>query len=211
MESLKYPTYLFVVLASLSHLGFAHAAEVSGKEKRSFDMSPDLYSVDLLYPVKDDRDITTYNINVYSHIEGLSFNKLSVYAGLTATYAHGSMTQLEGEFSLGTLHEAEYDTNGAGIGPGILLNLDLWDNDQLSTHLFGSGHLIFYNKDFPTGGDQYNFMWRGGPVIRYALDNAHNIGFGYQWMHVSNGQGVGPKNPAYDAKGMTLRYSAFYK
>lgn len=211
MHHPNYSTLLFATLMLLIHPVIAHSAGVSEKDTGSFDLSPDRYSVDLLYPTKDDRDITTYNFNIYSHIDELSYDKLSVFAGLTATYAYGTLSQLEGDLSMGTLHEAEYDTNGAGIGPGILLNLELWDNNRFSVHLFGSGHLIFYDKDFPSGGDRYNFMWRGGPIILTSIDQALNIGIGYQWMHVSNGQGVGPKNPTYDAEGLTLHYSYAFK
>jgi hypothetical protein len=199
-----------IALLSMCSLGVA-AAETGEADSASFDMSPELYSVDYLYPLKDDRKIKTYNLNAYSLIKGISGDKLSFYGGLTATYANGHITQLEGEFSQGTLREVKYETNGFGIGPGLLLDYQPWRNDRFSAHLFGSGNLVFYNKEFPAGGDRYNFMWRGGLVLRYALDIYHHIGLGYQRMHVSNGQGLGPENPCYDAAGVTLQYTTRLK
>jgi hypothetical protein len=110
----------------------------------------------------------------------------------------------------GTLKEVNYDNEAIGIGPGILADLRFWRYNKLSFHLDGSGSIIFYNRDFPAGGDHYNFMWRGGPVIRYVIWDDQDIGLGYHWMHVSNGQGLGPDNPSYDAQALSLQYTVTF-
>ncbi|MCU7937059.1 MAG: acyloxyacyl hydrolase [Candidatus Thiodiazotropha sp. (ex Dulcina madagascariensis)] len=53
-------------------------------------------------------------------------------------------------------------------------------------------------------------MWRGGPVVRYAIRNDLEIALGYRWMHLSNGQGAGSQNPSYDAQGVNLQYSILF-
>ncbi|MEJ2692827.1 MAG: hypothetical protein P8166_07105 [Candidatus Thiodiazotropha sp.] len=169
-----------------------------------------LFSTEYLHPSSDDRDIRTTNLNAYARIRGLSSDILSIYAGLTATYAVGDITQLEGEIEQGTLREVNYDTRAGGLGPGLLVDLRLWRSRRLSAHLSGSGSLIVYSRDFPAGGDKYNFMWRGGPALRYHIGNGRRVGLGYQWMHVSNGQGVGSRNPSYEAQGFALQYTTSF-
>ncbi len=169
-----------------------------------------LFSTEYLHPSSADRDIRTTNLNAYARIRGLSSDILSVCAGFTATYAVGDITQLEGEIELGTLREVNYDTRAGGLGPGLLVDLRLWRSRRLSAHLSGSGSLIVYSRDFPAGGDKYNFMWRGGPALRYHIGNGRRVGLGYQWMHVSNGQGVGSRNPSYEAQGFALQYTTSF-
>jgi hypothetical protein len=116
--------------------------------------------LEYLYPTDDDRNITTYNLNAYYliKIKNPIIPRLSFYAGLTATYATGDITQLEGELSEGTLREVKYDNEAIGIGPNILADLRLGGINKINFHLDGSGSIILYNKDFPSGGEQYNFM-----------------------------------------------------
>ncbi len=126
---------------------------------------------------------------------------------MTATFASGEITQLEGELNQGTLHDVVYSSDAVGIGPGVLTSLHLWQIGKLSLNLEGAGSFIIYNRDFPAGGDWYNFMWRGGPVLKYSIYQDHEIGLGFKWMHVSNGQGIGPQNPSYDGQGLNIQYS----
>ena len=65
-----------------------------------------------------------------------------------------------------------------------------------------SGGLIFYSDKFPHGGDIYNFMWRMGGAVHYRFNKKYAINLNVKWMHVSNGQGLGPQNPSYEAWGI---------
>ena len=201
---------LFSVVALMLHPFTVPAAESNEvKDAKSGKVTARI-AMEYLYPTEDSRNIETTNLNAYIRIKKPKNVNLSILAGLTATYATGDITQLEGEFSEGTLRETNYKNTAVGIGPGILLDLRLWQGNKFSLHLDGSGSLIFYSEDFPAGGDRYNFMWRGGPVIRYDIGNGHDIGLGYLWMHVSNGKGLSADNPSYDAKGLGLQYSIIY-
>lgn len=173
------------------------------------DIHP-IYSVEYFSPVDDDRNIRTINANAYWLFNKIEKFDLSFYAGFTATYADGDITQLEGSLDKGTFREVNYENSAFGLGPVLLADIRLFRNGKFAFHLNGSGGLILYNKRFPAGGDYYNFMWRAGPVFRYSLGGDQAIGIGYQWMHVSNGQGLEPKNPAYDAQGVTVLYSAAF-
>lgn len=195
---------VFFVSSSLivASTGNLHARDVDeGGNLKS------IFSAEYFHPLSDDRDIRTINLNAYARIGEASSDMLSVYAGLTATYAFGDITQLEGDIEQGTLREVNYDTRAGGFGPGLLVDLSVWRSRRLSAHVSGSGSLIVYTRDFPVGGDRYNFMWRGGPAIRYRIGSGRHVGLGFQWMHVSNGQGVGSQNPSYEAQGLMLQYT----
>lgn len=186
------------------------SSDLFAAEKVKIDKQPMRLSIEYFHPAKRDRNITTININAYYPVKDLNARGLSVYAGLTATHAYGDIIQLEGDLGLGTLREVQYDNVATGAGPVILTDLCLLSSDQFSLKLDASGGIIFYNKDFPAGGDRYNFMWRAGPVLNLTVGDGQNMGIGYRWMHVSNGQGLGPQNPSYDAQGFSLQYSFIF-
>jgi hypothetical protein len=180
------------------------AGEVGVPEKSD---TPVLFSVAYLWPVDEDRDIRTINLNGYYPVKEFSAVELSFYAGLTATYATGDITQLEGELPEGSLRDVNYSSDGVGIGPGILADLGFWRAEDFSFRLDAGVNFVLYNQDFPAGGDRYNFLWRAGPVVEYRFGKGQHIGFGWLWMHVSNGQGSGAQNPAYDAQGLSMQFS----
>ncbi|MCU7926115.1 MAG: acyloxyacyl hydrolase [Candidatus Thiodiazotropha sp. (ex Dulcina madagascariensis)] len=183
---------------------------LNATEEGEADKSPIRLGIEYLYPEDKSRDIKTANLNAFSLVRAYETIGLSLYAGLTASHASGDITQLEGDLNEGTLREVTYQNKAFGIGPGILADLRLWQGNKVSLHLDGSGSILFYNKTFPAGGDRYNFMWRGGPVVRYAIRNDLEIALGYRWMHLSNGQGAGSQNPSYDAQGVNLQYSILF-
>lgn len=159
-------------------------------------------SIEYYFPTEEDRDIRTVNVNAYFRIDQHKIKTLSLYAGLTATCGYGDIIQLEGDLDQGTLREVNYENRAFGIGPGVMADLSLISMGNLSLYVDASGSLVFYNRDFPAGGKRYNFMWRGGPAVQLG----RHVGIAYRWMHVSNGQGLGPQNPSYDAQGVSLYY-----
>jgi hypothetical protein len=167
-------------------------------------------SIEYLSPTEDDRDIETFNVDFNYLLSTFDKLHLSIYFGITGTYATGSITQLEGDINAGTLKEVSYDNSAFGIGPGILLGFYIIKLNRISLHINGSGNFILYSERFPAGGDYYNFMWRGGPMIAYEVGRAKSIGVGYQLSHVSNGQGVLSENPSYDAHGIALRLTGLF-
>jgi lipid A 3-O-deacylase len=197
---------VWAVMFFLPPIAIAAAADKS-TGKNSVDADRYRIGIEYLYPTEESRDIQTINLNVYRRIGEFRPAKLAFYAGITATYASGDITQLEGELDQGTLREVNYKNEAAGIGPGLLADLCFLNLGSFSFHFAGSGSFLLYDKQFPAGGDRYNFMWRGGAFLHYAIGNNQELGLGYLWMHVSNGQGMGPHNPSYDAQGMNLTFS----
>lgn len=161
--------------------------------------------IEYLAPLEASRDIDTLNVNALYNVKTFEVIGLSLSAGGTVTYAKGDITQTEGELSEGTLREVTYDTEAVGIGPVVLADLRLWRFDGLSLQVDASAGVIAYDRDFPAGGDRYNFMWRVGPVLQFTVDTGMLACIGWLWMHVSNGQGTGPQNPSYDAGGLSLQ------
>lgn len=180
-------------------------ASEEGTDKRKRTIS-----IEYLSPTEDDRNIKSINIDFNTLILKIDKLNLSLYAGISGTYATGDITQLEGDINQGTLREVNYKNSAFGVGPGILLSFRLIEVSKLSFNLIGSGHFILYNKRFPAGGDYYNFMWRGGPMVEYELGNNSSIGVSYQDSHMSNGQCLCPRNPSYEGRGFALRYKGLF-
>ena len=63
---------------------------------------------------------------------------------------------------------------------------------------------MVYSDRFPPGGDYYNFTWRMGGSLHIRLTDTVTLTAGARWMHVSNGQGLGRHNPAYESVGFPL-------
>ena len=181
-------------------------AYAESKEDYYSAATPLHLGIEYYEPIEDDRNIRTWNLNMYYPVGAIEDINLSFDAVLTATYATGDITQLEGELFEGTLRDVNYKNSAVGIGPGILADLRLLEMGQLSFHVDAGISAILYNKNFPAEGDCYNFMERVGFALKFPLENNQSVGIGCYGMHVSNGQGTGPRNPSYDAEGMRLTY-----
>ena len=192
-------THVIWVLAVVFSVGLARASEPILKERQK------MIGLGYLSALTEDRDIKTVNADLAFAIAGPGHLPLWTYFDVVGTYATGDITQLEGELREGTLRKVEYNTGAFGIGPGLRLDLELMEIEGLHVDLCGSGHLVLYSQRFPAGGDHYNFMWRGGPVIEYRVTDDRSVGLGYERSHVSNGQGMTRRNPSYDAHGIFLR------
>jgi hypothetical protein len=178
---------------------FTHSAAGS-------ELAPALeIQVESLDPTKADRRLET--INVHALVGEVRFDPmpLAVPFGVTLSRVTGFITQLEGDFNRGTLHEQTSESSAWGIGPVAQQRVKVlrWSVFTLRTD-FGEGAL-WYNRDFPRGGRRYNFMLQAGPTIGYApATGCLQASIGYRWMHVSNGSGLGPQNPSYSAAGVML-------
>jgi hypothetical protein len=56
----------------------------------------------------------------------------------------------------------------------------------------------------PPGGDIYNFTWQLGGALAFRIDERFTLSAGVRRMHVSNGQGLVPRNPSYEGIGFPL-------
>jgi hypothetical protein len=152
-----------------------------------------------LWPIDDDRQIHTAQLHALLGQGFFDAAWIGWRAGLTASYAHGHIVQLDDQF-----RDVRYDNAAGAIGPTGLLRLQTPPLAGLSLGVEGSGGLLLYSRDFPAGGDIYNSMWRAGPLLESRVTQALWFGTGVHVMHVSNGQGLGPHNPSYEAHGVTL-------
>ena len=189
------------VLAPFFVLTFCFTRSAAGSE-----LAPALeIQVDSLDPTKADRRLET--INVHALVGEARFDPLPVAVpfGVTLSRVTGFITQLEGDFNRGTLHEQTFASSAWGLGPVAQQRLQLlrWEVFTLRADL-GEG-VLWYNDDFPSGGRRYNFMLQAGPTINYApAKGCLRLSIGYRWLHVSNGSGLGPQNPSYSAAGAVL-------
>jgi hypothetical protein len=148
-----------------------------------------------LWPSKIDREIDTGSVHLVVGREDAWFGWR---AGATATHASGHIIQLDDELS-----RVRHDSAAGGIGPVGLVRIATPELARIRVALEGSGGLLLYTRAFPAGGSLYNFMWRVGPSIEIRVRDAQWLGLGLRWMHVSNGQGLGPDNPSYEGLGAT--------
>lgn len=152
-----------------------------------------------LWPTHADRRIATTSVNAVAGRGAFDSCCFAWRAGVTATSATGYIIQLDEG-----LHDMRLDSDAIGIGPTGIVRVQTPELARFVLSFEGSGAVILYGRGFPSGGDIYNFMWRTGPSVSHRFSESWSAGVGARVMHVSNGQGLTPKNPSYEARGLTF-------
>ncbi len=152
-----------------------------------------------LWPTADGRDIRTLSVHALVGRGFFDASFISWRAGVTASYAWGHIIQLDDQFQ-----DVRYENAAGALGPMGLVRLQTPPLIGFSIGGDASGGLLLYTRDFPAGGDIYNFMWRAGLLLEYRVNDDLGVGAGFHVMHVSNGQGLGPQNPSYEGAGPGL-------
>ena len=104
-------------------------------------------SIEYLIPTDSDRNIETLSANLLLGLELFPRSPLSIYAGVTMTYAWGNIRQWENDVKI------QHENKAVGIGPVFLLRFEPFIYYGFSISGDASGGLIFYSTDFPFGGD----------------------------------------------------------
>lgn len=151
---------------------------------------------DYLGPYRNDRDLDTASLHILKKISEKKGR--SVYRGITITRPRGTVT-LDGEVR-------PQESSAVGVGPVYLIRNEKFHSGKLSAAVDMSGGLIVYDKTFPAGGKNYNFMWRVGPQLIYKCNENTSFNIGYMGMHVSNG--FRTHNPGYNAHGLSVGLTA---
>jgi hypothetical protein len=149
-------------------------------------------------PTKSDRPIQSGFVNVVGGAEWVP-GRLAFLGGATTTGAEGYILQYNAQWQT-----VRYDTAALGIGPMFLLSWAPLRVGRVSLALDAVGAIVFYDTHFPTGGDIYNFTLRFGGAVAVRILPTLSLSAGGRWMHVSNGQGLGPQNPSYEGAGFHL-------
>lgn len=153
----------------------------------------------LFLPTRSERPIDTVYLDCAAGVEIWDLLGVDIYGGLTLAMASGSILQPD---EMGT--EVRYGTAVMGFGPTFLFRVEPLRVEGFSLAVDALGSLLFYTAPFPPGGDVYDFAWRIGGTLGYAFTPSLRVELGVRWMHVSNGQGIGAFNPAYEGLGGTL-------
>jgi len=181
-------------------ISYSYGQNTGGK-----DLKPILEGgIEYLYPIHDNRQIHTISCNFLYGWERFDKHPFTFQFGLTATRAWGNIIQLDSSFS-----EVKTDNKAIGIGPVFVVEYEPFVYKNFSVSPVFSGGIILYSNRFPHGGDIYNFMWRFGGAIHYGLKNKTKISLSGKWMHVSNGQGLSPKNPSYEGMGIEISITKY--
>lgn len=152
---------------------------------------------DYLTPTAKSRDLDTMSLHILNKIS--ETNGRSVYRGFTITKAYGEITPSQQIW--------QEDSSAVGVGPIYLIRNEKLHSGKLTVSIDMSGGLILYDKEFPVGGEHYNFMWRIGPQFMYKFTPTSVVNIGYTFMHVSNGLHSEIHNPSYNAHGVTIGFA----
>ncbi len=201
----KFALFIFIAIILL----VAGASNAFGYLENQ-DTQPEM-ELEYFAPLHEkDRDIDTVSLNLQKVNYADDF--VTVLSGLTLTRAWGDMTR-RGGYS---------NCDAWGLGPTGMIRLRLMgmnflgysSGDVIELSLDMSGALIFWNENFPTNGDFYDFMWRVGPKLSCLIGEKTVLNVGYKWMHVSNGQWewhglktdfkATEHNPSWNSKGITV-------
>ncbi len=165
------------------------------------------FGIEYYTPLDNDRDIQTISFNVLYGWERDVKSPFTFSTGITLTRAWGSITQLDDTFN-----PVEFENSASGLGPILYLKYEPFNQNGWSLAPDFLGGIIFYSEKFPAGGDIYNFMWRLGGVLTYKVhESNYATGLSFRWMHVSNGQGITPKNPSYEGLGIGISLTKYLK
>ena len=66
--------------------------------------------------------------------------------------------------------------------------------------------MVFTLEPFPPGGTRWNFLVKYGFGYCINLAAKRYLQFGWRWIHISNGTGLVPTNPAYDGSGIYIGF-----
>lgn len=179
---------------ALSLLSGSAPAERPARPHAVADVSAAYY-----VPPHDFRLIDSVFLNALVGVEIGRGSGLFVLTGLTATGAWGHIEQLDESFQ-----DVRMDAAAAGLGGLVQARLALPAVGPLVMALEADAGVILYSGDFPPGGDIYNFALRYGGSLGWSLRPGLRVTVGYRWMHVSNGQGLGPHNPSYEGFGIPV-------
>jgi hypothetical protein len=117
------------------------------------ETSPFELEWDHLTPTGKDRDFDTVSLHILKRISETTHR--SVYRGITITRPRGDIVW----------ENQNKNSSAVGVGPVYMLRYGENRPDKLSAALDISGGFILYDRIFPAGGRNYNFMWRIGPQL----------------------------------------------
>src|SRR2546425_12174418 len=155
-----------------------------------------------LGPIKRNRQIHTTNLHFLFRMKSFDIGDFKLYGGLTVSRARGTISYRTGSLEAGTLIDKSYDSTASGAGPVLAARVGLARGRNLSASLDGSAGVLLYDRDFPAGASRYEFMFRYGPTLSYRLNDRQDLSVTLRGLHVSNGQGFKPHNPANNAIGL---------
>ncbi len=124
------------------------------------------------------------------------FNRLSVSGNVMIAFMRGSR--------IIAFQERRAHTVGAGFSGWVRWEVANFDHHNFFIEV---GHgMLFTLREFPPGGTKWNFSIRRGFGFNVHLKDNRYLTFGWRWMHLSNGRGFIPENPAYEGNGLYIGF-----
>ena len=112
-----------------------------------------------------------------------------------------------------TIPRGERIVDGKGLSANTLglslagsLRIEVLNFSHHNFYIETQQGMLFTLDSFPPGGTVWNFMVKYGIGYTIHLNQNKYLNFGWRWVHVSNGTGLVPTNPAYDGNGIYLGF-----
>ncbi|MBX3608060.1 MAG: hypothetical protein KF788_22495 [Piscinibacter sp.] len=160
------------------------------------------FGVDVVTPLHANRQIRLVNAQAALRRKTWDAAGLTLDLGVTASQARGEIVQPDAQGRPQTLASPAW-----GIGPSVTARYTLAGSDALRVGLDLGAALMLYDRPFPAGGKRYDGMFQIGPHVVFAVPGGGRIALGTHWLHLSNGRGLTPQNPAYEGRALALRYT----
>lgn len=162
---------------------------------------------EFIWPSSNYQTIHTASINALFGTNYFKKAKLNIDVGVTATFAWGTSLDWYTSANNNLIY---IKTSAFGAGPVLKFSQNIFEINRFSISGTASAGAILYDKNFPPGGDFYNFMLRAGLDFGYNLNKNISLKLNTKWLHVSNGQGSGPHNPYYEGYGLGITVTKFF-
>jgi hypothetical protein len=197
-------------IAFLTLAGNSSAAE-DQPDGACMRCSPLMTDFQWLDSSKRDRDLHTVDVSVLSRVATLIDGTLDLYTGVTLMHSEGSIVQVVGDYSEGTLHRVKLPGSATGLGPTALLHATPIRRDRWALSLDARVGVVYFDRRFPPGGSHANISIQIGPVVSYRLSADDELSVAFVRAHLSNGKGIGADNPSDDAVGIGAQLRYFWK
>ena len=175
---------------------------LESKVKWKIELGPEF-----IWPSSNYQTIHTTSVNAFFWTNYFKKARLNLDLGITVTYAWGTSLDWYSSTNKNLIY---LKTAAFGGGPTIKFSQNIFDMNRFFISGTASAGAIFYNKQFPPGGDFYNFMLRTGLDFGFKMDENITFKLCTKWMHVSNGKGSGPHNPYYEGYGLGVTITKYF-
>ncbi|MCE7991304.1 MAG: hypothetical protein HEP71_04960 [Roseivirga sp.] len=189
--------FIILLLASGMQTGYAQKFSFTGTDTAMHHGRGNVHFLTTLehyLSEENDKPISITQLN--TEVSGYILDKLSIGGSLSLSIPRGNRYIIFEEF----------ESNTIGLGVTGFARYELLNFHHHNFYLETGYGMLFTAAPFPYGGTHWNFTVRYGMGYNVRLNSGQYLLFGWRWMHISNGTGFVPTNPAYDGNGIYVGF-----